>query len=93
MSDQDQLLGEWGSRSRLSPSEAEEVRLAVVATLPAALDASWWSGLMGQVNAAVVEAVALPESARAALRAVWAMPAPGSPSPARGEGKGPMAFP
>ncbi len=78
MSELDRLLGEWGSRSRLTPSEAEEVRRAVVMALAAGLDASWWSGLMGQVNAAVVEAATLPESARAALRAGWALPAPGS---------------
>lgn len=69
MSELDSLLGEWGSRSRLTPSEAEKVRLGVVATRPAGLDASWWSGLMGQVNVAVIQATTFPESARSALRA------------------------
>jgi hypothetical protein len=66
----DDLLGEWAAGVRLTPHEAEAVRVAVVAERPAGLDAGWWSGLMGQVSAAVIEAVALPPSARAALRQV-----------------------
>jgi len=67
----DHLLDEWGASSRLTAREAEAVRIAVVATRPPGLDAGWWSGLMGQVSAAVIQAAALPESARAALQPVW----------------------
>ena len=63
----DDLLGEWAAGARLTPREAEAVRVAVVADRPAGLDAGWWSGLMGQVSAAVIEAVGLPPAARAAL--------------------------
>jgi hypothetical protein len=76
VSDLDRLLDEWGRRSRLTPAEAEEVLLAVVATRPAGLDAAWWSGLAGQVSTAVIQATALPASARAALSRGWPLPAP-----------------
>lgn len=71
----DRLLGEWANVSRLRADEAENVRLAVVTTRPAGLDAAWWSQLVGQVSATVVGATGLPESARAALQGTWAMPA------------------
>ena len=67
----DDLLEEWGEASRLTAREAEAVRAAVVTTRPAGLDPGWWSGLMGQVSTAVIQAAALPASARAALQPVW----------------------
>lgn len=67
----DGLLDEWAAASRLTPREAEAVRVAVLTTPVPGLDARWWSGLMGQVSAAVIQAAALPESARAALQPVW----------------------
>ena len=67
----DGLLDEWAAGVRLTAGEAEAVRLAVVRERPAGLDAGWWSGLMGQVTTVVIEAMALPDSARAALRPVW----------------------
>jgi hypothetical protein len=76
VSDLDSLLDVWGRRSRLTPAEAEHVRLAVATTRPAGLDAAWWSGLVGQVSTAVIEATALPASAREALGRGWPLPAP-----------------
>lgn len=67
----DGLLEEWAAGSRLTAREAEAVRVAVVTTRAPALDAGWWSGLMGQVSAAVTQAAALPDSARLALQPVW----------------------
>jgi len=66
--DLDGLLGEWAARSRLTAGEAEALRLAVVRTRPAGLDPAWWATLMGQVSATVIQATALPDGARAALR-------------------------
>lgn len=66
----DGLLEEWAAGSRLTAREAEEVRVAVVTTPEPGLDAGWWSGLMGQVTMAVIQAVALPPTARAALRPI-----------------------
>jgi hypothetical protein len=75
----DRLLGEWSAASRLSEREAERVRVAVVSTRPPGLDAGWWSGLVSQVGAAVIQATVLPESALAALRPASPL---GSPTPA-----------
>jgi hypothetical protein len=77
LDDMDRLLDEWAAGSRLTAREAEAVRAAVVSERPAGLDAGWWSGLMGQVSAAVIQAVALPDGARAALQPAWP---PGSPT-------------
>jgi hypothetical protein len=74
--DLDRLLDEWSAGSRLTAREAEAVRVAVVSTRPPGLDAGWWSGLMGQVSAAVIQAVALPDSARAALQPAWPLGSP-----------------
>lgn len=63
----DGLLAEWSAAVRLTPREAEAVRVAVVAERPEGLDPGWWAALMGRVSATVIEAVALPPSARAAL--------------------------
>jgi hypothetical protein len=67
----DGLLGEWAADARLTAREVGDVRASVLATRPAGLDPAWWSGLMGQVNAAVIQAVALPPSARSALSFRW----------------------
>jgi hypothetical protein len=75
----DRLLGEWSATSQLSQREAEAVRVAVVSTRPPGLDAGWWSGLVGQVSAAVIQATVLPDSALAALRPASPL---GSPTPA-----------
>lgn len=64
----DRLLGEWSAASRLTAGEAEAVRVAVVSMRPPGLDAAWWSGLVAQVSAAVIQATVLPDSALAALR-------------------------
>jgi hypothetical protein len=77
--DLDRLLDDWAGANRLTAREAEEVRVAVVGERPVGLDAGWWSGLMGQVSAAVIQAVALPDSARAALQPASTH---GSPAPA-----------
>jgi hypothetical protein len=74
----DDLLDEWAAVSRLTAREAEAVRAAVVATPAPGLDAGWWSDLMGQVSAAVIQAVALPDTARAALRPAWPLGSPTS---------------
>ena len=66
----DGLLAEWAGGSRLTAREIEAVRVAVVTTPEAGLDPGWWSGLMGQVTTAVVQAMALPPSARAALQPI-----------------------
>jgi hypothetical protein len=66
----DGLLDEWAAGARLSPREAEAVRVAVVTTLEPGLDAGWWNGLMGQVTTAVIQAVVLPPSARIALQPI-----------------------
>jgi hypothetical protein len=68
----DGLLDEWATGVRLTARDAEAVRAAVVAERPAGLDAGWWSELMAQVSAAVIQAAALPDSARLALgRPTW----------------------
>jgi hypothetical protein len=67
----DELLDEWGGANRLTAGEAEAVRLAVVTMRTPGLDPGWWSELMGQVSVAVIQATALPASARAALQPVW----------------------
>ena len=66
----DGLLEEWAAGARLTAREAEAVRVAVVTTPEPGLDAGWWSGLMGQVTTAVIQAVALPPSARTALQPI-----------------------
>ena len=66
----DGLLEEWAAGARLTAREVEAVRAAVVTTPAPGLDAAWWSGLMGQVSAAVIQAVTLPDSARVALRPI-----------------------
>jgi hypothetical protein len=71
----DRLLAEWGGRSRLAAAEEEEVRLAVVTSRPEGLDAGWWSALAGQVSAVVIQATALPEASRSALRMGWSQAA------------------
>jgi hypothetical protein len=76
--DLDRLLDGWAAGSRLTAREAEAVRVAVVSTPSPGLDAGWWSDLMGQVSAAVIQAVALPDGARAALQPAWPL---GSPTP------------
>jgi hypothetical protein len=67
----DELLEEWGDAAQLTAREAEAVRLAVVTTRQPGLDPGWWSELVGQVSVAVIQAAALPASARAALQPVW----------------------
>ena len=67
----DGLLEEWAASTRLTPREAEAVRVAVVTTPEPGLDPGWWSGLMGQVTTTVIQAVALPPGARTALRPIW----------------------
>jgi hypothetical protein len=66
----DGLLDEWAAGARLTAREAEAVRVSVVTTPSPGLDAGWWSGLMGQVSAAVIQAVTLPDSAHVALRPI-----------------------
>jgi hypothetical protein len=67
----DELLDEWGARSRLTAREAETVRTAVVAARQPGLDAGWWNDLMGQVSATVIQATVLPDGARLALQPGW----------------------
>jgi len=67
----DDLLDEWGTRSRLTAREAEAVRAAVVATRQPGLDAGSWDDLMGQVSATVIGATVLPDRARLALQPGW----------------------
>ena len=58
-------------RSAEELARIKSIRVAVLTTRQPALDAGWWSGLMGQVSAAVIQAAVLPDSARVALRPVW----------------------
>jgi hypothetical protein len=67
----DRLLESWAATSRLTATEAEQVRLAVVGSRTPGLDAAWWRDLVGQVSAVVIDAARLPESSRSALRGSW----------------------
>jgi hypothetical protein len=70
--DLDGLLEDWAAGAQLTAREADDVRTSVLATRPAGLDPAWWSGLMGQVSATVIQAVPLPSGARSALALGWA---------------------
>ena len=64
--DLDGLLQEWASRARLADDRAEVIRAAIVES-PAGLGEEWWRDLAGHLTEVVVQAMTLPEAARAAL--------------------------
>jgi RNA polymerase sigma-70 factor (ECF subfamily) len=44
-----ELLGRWAARQRLTPAQAEQLRLAIVAA-PAAFGYDWWAGVLAPVG-------------------------------------------
>lgn len=72
--DLDELLQEWASRARLADERAEAIRSAIVES-QAGLGEEWWRDLAGHLTEVVVQAVALPDAARAALVQPLPLPA------------------
>lgn len=72
--DLDWLLQEWASRARLADDRAEAIRTAILES-PAGLGQEWWRDLNGHLTEVVVQAVALPEAATAALVQPLLLPA------------------